>query len=202
MKAWRYLVLTGGSVIALASQACAQDQGRVGPAADPSEPARPAEASSPQEAASAPASQEQELVVTGIRQSLERAAAIKQNAVQVVDSIVAQDIGKFPDPTTAAALQRVPGVQVQYDRGNELVGVRIRGLPDTLTTVNGREVFTTTGRSFSLQDLPAEALARVDVVKSQTADLIEGGLAGTIDLRLNRPFSFREPTFIVNSRGI
>src|SRR3546814_16373496 len=61
-------------------------------------------------------SQGSEIVVTGIRSSLERAAEIKQNAVQVVDSIVAEDIGKLPDPTTAAALQRVPGVQVSNDR--------------------------------------------------------------------------------------
>jgi iron complex outermembrane recepter protein len=142
-----------------------------------------------------------DVVVTGIRQSLTRAAQIKQNATQVVDSIVAQDIGKLPDPTTAAALQRVPGIQVSVDRNNELGDVRVRGLPDVLTTVNGREVFTTSGRLFNLQDLPAEALAGVDVYKSQSPDLIEGGLAGVIDLRLNRPFSFTKPTVVLSSRG-
>ena len=143
----------------------------------------------------------EELVVTGIRSSLERAAEIKQNAVQVVDSIVAQDIGKLPDPTTAAALQRVPGIQVSVNRNNELGDVRVRGLPDILTTVNGREVFSTTGRNFDLQDMPAEALARIDVFKSQTPDLIEGGLAGVIDLKLNRPFSFNKPTVVLSARG-
>lgn len=142
-----------------------------------------------------------EIVVTGIRHSLERAADIKRESLQVVDAIVATDIGKLPDPTTAAALQRVPGVQVSTDRNNELSGVRIRGLPDILTTVNGREVFTTTGRNFDLQDMPAEALARVNVFKSQTADLIEGGLAGDIDLELNRPFSFTKPTFVLSGRA-
>ncbi|WP_170150898.1 TonB-dependent receptor plug domain-containing protein, partial [Hephaestia caeni] len=125
-----------------------------------------------------------QIVVTGIRRSLERAADIKRESVQVVDAIVAQDIGKLPDPTTAAALQRVPGVQVSTNRNNELGDVRVRGLPDVLTTVNGREVFTTTGRSFDLQDMPAEALSRVNVYKSQTADITEGGLAGVIDLEL------------------
>ncbi len=143
----------------------------------------------------------QDVVVTGIRESLEKAAQIKQNAIQVVDSIVAQDIGKLPDPTTAAALQRVPGIQVSVNRNNELGDVRVRGLPDVLTTVNGREVFTTTGRRLDLQDLPAEALARVDVFKSQTPDLIEGGLAGVIDLKLNKPFSFRKPTAVLSARG-
>ncbi len=148
-----------------------------------------------------PADTEAEVVVTGIRRSLERAAEIKQSAVQVVDSVVAQDIGKFPDPTTAAALQRVPGVQVVNNNNNELGGVRIRGLTDITTTVDGREVFTTNGRNFDLQDLPAEALSRVDVFKSQTADLIEGGVAGAIDLKLNKPFSFRKPTVVLSARG-
>jgi TonB-dependent receptor len=141
------------------------------------------------------------IVVTGIRGSLERAATIKKNALQVVDSIVAQDIGKLPDPTTAAALQRVPGIQVSVNRNNELGDVRVRGLPDVLTTVNGREVFTTTGRRLDLQDVPAEALARIDVYKSQTPDLIEGGLAGVIDLALNKPFSFNKPTAVFSTRG-
>lgn len=139
--------------------------------------------------------------MTGVRQSLERAAEIKQNATQVVDSIVAQDIGKLPDPTTAAALQRVPGIQVSVNRNNELGDVRVRGLPDILTTVNGREVFTTTGRRLDLQDLPAEALARVDVYKSQTPELIEGGLAGVIDLQLNKPFNFTKPTLVASGRA-
>src|SRR3546814_6734076 len=103
-----------------------------------------------------------------MRSSLERAAEIKQNAVQVVDSIVAEDIGKLPDPTTAAALQRVPGVQVSNDRNNELSGVKIRGLSDISTTADGRAIFTTTGRAFDLKDLHAQALKRVDVFKSQT----------------------------------
>lgn len=142
-----------------------------------------------------------EIVVTGIRASLDRAATIKQNATQIVDSIVAQDIGKLPDPTTAAALSRVPGIQVSNNRNNELGDVRVRGLPDVLTTINGREVFTTTGRKFDLQDLPAEALARVDVYKSQSPDLIEGGLAGVIDLALNRPFNFKKPTVVLSARA-
>ncbi|HWV61280.1 MAG TPA: TonB-dependent receptor [Sphingopyxis sp.] len=141
-----------------------------------------------------------DIVVTGVRQSLERAAEVKRNATQVVDSIVATDIGKLPDPTVAAALQRVPGIQVQNDRNNELSTVRIRGLTDILTTVNGREVVTTTGRGFDLQDVPAEALARIDAFKSQTADQIEGGVAGALDLRLNRPFSFRDPTLVLTAR--
>jgi TonB-dependent receptor len=151
--------------------------------------------------AEAPQDTDDAIVVTGIRRSLERAADIKRDSVQVVDAIVAQDIGKLPDPTTAAALQRVPGVQVSTNRNNELGDVRVRGLPDVLTTVNGREVFTTVGRNFDLQDMPAEALSRVNVFKSQTADLTEGGLAGVIDLQLNRPFNFKDPTVVLGGRA-
>lgn len=143
----------------------------------------------------------EEIVVTGIRQSLERAADIKRESLQVVDSIVAEDIGKFPDATTAAALQRVPGIQVTVGSNNEIVGVRIRGLDDILTTLDGRELFSTTGRGFALQDLPAEALARVDVIKSSTANLIEGGLAGVTDLRLQKPFNFNKPTVVAAARA-
>lgn len=142
----------------------------------------------------------EEIIVTGVRKSMERAAELKRDAVQVVDSVVATDIGKLPDSTVAAALQRVPGIQVQNDRNNELSNVRIRGLTDISTTLNGREVITTTGRGFDLKDVPAEALARIDAFKSQTADQIEGGVAGAIDLRLNRPFNFREPTLVVTGR--
>ncbi|WP_217705464.1 TonB-dependent receptor [Peristeroidobacter soli] len=143
----------------------------------------------------------EEIIVTGIRGSLEAAADIKRQSVQVVDSIVAEDIGKFPDPTTAAALQRVPGVQVSIGNNNEIVGVLIRGLSDIQTTLDGRELFSTNTRNFQFQDLPADALARVDVIKSATADLIEGGIAGVTDLRLHKPFDFNEPTVVVGARA-
>ncbi|MEE4452952.1 TonB-dependent receptor [Novosphingobium resinovorum] len=170
-------------------------QARKSPAA-----ARPVEQVAVPAADDVPAEAEPAIVVTGIRSSLERAADVKRNAVQVVDSIVAEDIGKLPDPTTAAALQRVPGIQVETDRNNELTNVRIRGLTDIGRTLNGREMFTTTSRDFDVKDVPAQALSRIDVFKSQTADLIEGGVAGAIDLKLNQPFNFKKPTFVVTAR--
>lgn len=145
----------------------------------------------------------EEVVVVGLRASLEAAAEIKQNSDQVVDSIVADDIGKFPDNTTAAALQRVPGVQVFVGDNNEIVGPIIRGIADILTTLDGREIFTGVGRGFAFQDLPAEALAGADVYKSNTANMIEGGVAGTINLKLHKPFDFKEGlTAAINTRGI
>ncbi len=114
----------------------------------------------------------QTVVVIGQRNSLQKAANIKRRSDNVVDSIVADDIGKFPDNTVAAALQRVPGVQTSNGYNNEIQGVIIRGLGDIETTLDGREIFTGVGRGFAFQDLPAESVSGVDVYKSNSADLI------------------------------
>ncbi len=145
----------------------------------------------------------EEVVVVGLRASLEAAQKIKQEADQVVDAIVADDIGKFPDNTVAAALQRVPGIQTVVGFNNEIANPLIRGIGDILTTVDGREMFTGVGRGFAFQDLPAEAIAGANVYKSSSANLIEGGVAGNIDLRLHKPFNFGEGTTAAfNLRGI
>jgi TonB-dependent receptor len=129
------------------------------------------------------------VVVTGVRASVKSALDIKKKSDQIVESIVAEDIGKLPDNNVIEALQHVTGVQISRNaaEANQLL---IRGLPDIATLVNGREIFTSTGRFVTLQDIPAELLARVDVEKSSRADDIEGGIAGLIDVRLHRPFDF------------
>ncbi len=133
------------------------------------------------------AAPEQEIVVTGIRASISSAQNIKRNSDQIVDSIVAEDIGKLPDVNVAEALQRVSGIQVARDRG-EGAGIAIRGLTQVLTTMNGREVFTAgDGRSFNLQDVPAELVAGLDVYKTPSANLIEGGIGGVVDVRTRKP---------------
>jgi iron complex outermembrane recepter protein len=130
-----------------------------------------------------------EIVVTGVRASVKSALDEKKNSDQVRDSIVAEDIGKLPDNNVIEALQHVTGVQISRNaaEANQLL---IRGLPDINTLLNGREIFTSTGRFVSLQDIPAELLQRVDVEKSARADDIEGGIAGVVDVRLHRPFDF------------
>jgi TonB-dependent receptor len=170
------------------------------PAGSDTSPLPNTAAAAPQAAAPGADGEGAEIVVTGIRASLAKAAEIKRNAPQIVDSIIAQDIGKFPDPTTAAALQRVPGVQVTVGGNNEIVSPLVRGLSDILTTLDGREIFTAEGRGFAFQDLPAEAIARVDVFKSNTANLIEGGVAGSIDLRLNKAFNYTKPTIALSGK--
>ncbi|OHT20624.1 TonB-dependent receptor [Edaphosphingomonas haloaromaticamans] len=131
-----------------------------------------------------------DIIVTGQRASLEAARNVKRNSDLVVDSIVAEDIGKLPDTSVASALQRIAGVQVQNGFNNEIQNPIIRGIGDILTTLDGREIFTGVGRGFSFQDLPAEAIGGIDVYKSNSANLIEGGVAGVIDMKLQKPFNF------------
>lgn len=130
-----------------------------------------------------------EIVVTGLRQSLQSAQAIKRNSDQQIDSIVASDIGKLPDVALSDVAARIPGVQVDRS-GGEASRVLIRGLPDFATTYNGREIFTAESRAVALQDFPAGAIAAIEVFKTTTADLVEGGLAGEVNVRSRKPFDF------------
>lgn len=140
------------------------------------------------------------VTVTGTRQAAQSAQSIKRNAEQVLDSIVADDIGKFPDKNVAEILGRVPGVQVIRQNG-EAGNVVIRGLGGIVTLYNGREMFTAAGRSLFLADVPVAMLQRVDVYKSQGADMVEGGTSGVIDVRTNRPFDFKDAQAAFNVRA-
>lgn len=129
-------------------------------------------------------------VVTSLRASAVKALEVKRNSPQIVDAIVAEDIGKFPDNNVVESLQRMPGVQVtDYGRG-VIAHVTIRGLDDITTTVNGRNIFTASGLALSLQDVPASLVAEVDVKKTRAASDIETGIAGVLDVRTHRPFDF------------
>lgn len=140
--------------------------------------------------------------VSGIRGSLNKALNIKRQSMNLVDAIVAEDIGKFPDNNVVEALQRVSGVQVTDRGAGEVSSVSIRGLTDVTTTVNGRTIFTASGRSVALADIPASLLSGVDVYKTRSADLIESGIAGQIDIHTQRPFDFEGSKVVVAARGI
>ncbi|EJL34337.1 TonB-dependent receptor [Novosphingobium sp. AP12] len=132
-----------------------------------------------------------DIVVTGVRASLQSAQSIKQNSPQIVDSIVAEDIGKLPDRNIAEALQRIPGIQVQRTYG-EGSSVAIRGLTQVRTELNGRDIFTASGTNqLSLEDIPSELLGGIDVYKNPSADLTEDQLSGTINFRTRKPFDFK-----------
>ncbi|MCE4371874.1 TonB-dependent receptor [Xanthomonas hortorum] len=128
--------------------------------------------------------------VTGTRSSVTKAQLVKQNAEQIVDSIVAEDIGKLPDNNVAEALQRISGIQITRNYG-EGSSIAIRGLTQVRTELNGRDIFTANdGRGLSFEDVSAELLGGVNVYKNPSADMIEGGLGGTVDLRTRLPFDY------------
>jgi TonB-dependent receptor len=147
-----------------------------------------------------PADSAPAIIVTGQRAALASAQNIKRDAPQIVDSIVAEDIGKFPDNAVSDSLQRITGVQVFRDSG-ETNRVVIRGLPNVVTTLNGREIFTGSGRGFAFQDLPAEAVSQLNVYKTSSADLIEGGIAGLVNIDLHKPFDFKGFSIAATARG-
>lgn len=142
------------------------------------------------------------IIVKGVRASITKSLANKRRATQVVDLIVAEDIGKLPDNNVVDALQRVTGVQVTGRTGGEATAISIRGLPDIATTWNGRNVFTASGRQFALQDIPANLVRQIDVYKTRAADQLETGLAGQVDVATLRPFDFKGPEISVAARGI
>lgn len=162
------------------------------------DPAGPAQVPDQQDTAET----EEDIVVTGIRASLREALDIRRDSIQIVDSIVAEDVGKLPDNNVIEALQRVTGIQVTNRGAGEAGAISIRGLPDALTTQNGRNIFTASGRAFALQDIPANLVKRIDVYKTRSADQIETGIAGQIDVFTRRPFDFDGFAISGVARGI
>lgn len=147
-------------------------------------------------AQTASAEKVEEIIVSGQRASIQSAQDVKKNSTVVVDSIVAEDIGKLPDRSVTEALQRVPGVTVGRYTNNDAEhpaaegsGVAVRGLTQVRSELNGRDVFSAaSGRGLSFEDVPAELMYAVDTYKSPSADMIEGGLGGTVNLRTRMPF--------------
>ncbi|MEA9562367.1 TonB-dependent receptor [Xanthomonas campestris] len=135
--------------------------------------------------------------VRGVRASLIKSQVIKRDATQIVDSVSAEDIGALPDRSVTETLQRVSGVTIDRFMARsdpdhfsaEGSGVMIRGLTQVRGELNGRDVFSAaSGRGLSFEDVPAELMAGVDVYKNPSAEIIEGGLGGTVNLRTRMPF--------------
>lgn len=131
------------------------------------------------------------VTVTGVKASLTKSLAIKRTSEQVVESVVAEDIGKLPDNNVVEALQRVTGIQVTNRAGGEVGTLSIRGLPDIATTWNGRNIFTASGTQVALQDIPSTLVRQIDVYKTRDASQLENGIAGQIDVKSLRPFDFK-----------
>ena len=138
--------------------------------------------------------------VTGMLGSMKAAALRKRTDGRIVDAIVAEDIGKLPDNNIAEALQRITGVSINSDFG---VGdsVSIRGLSQNRVELNGRSTVGDSRDGISLQDFPSSFLKAVEVVKSPTADMIEGALGGTVSLRTVRPLELEKFTAAMSLDG-
>lgn len=149
----------------------------------------------------------EEVVVTGVRAAQQAAIEIKRDALQIVDSISAEDIGKLPDVTISDSLQRIAGIQIRRDAG-EGSQVALRGLPQVTTMLNGEQYLgansvTTVQPNFG--DIPSQLFSGVDVYKTSSANLLNAGITGTINLRTRRPFDlpqgFTASTAVEGSYG-
>ncbi len=143
----------------------------------------------------------EEVIVTGIRASLERSMDIKREAKGVVDAISAEDIGKFPDSNLAESLQRITGVSIDR-RNGEGSRITVRGFgPDfNMITLNGRMMpassldqgvgggGTSESRGFDMDNIASEGVAGVEVYKTSKANIVSGGIGATINLKTVKPF--------------
>lgn len=135
----------------------------------------------------------EEVVVTGIKGSLQRAMDVKRDAVGVVDAISAEDMGKMPDSNLAESLQRIPGVSIDRVNG-EGSKVTVRGLAGdyNLVTLNNRQMPASsfgTSRSFDFANLASEGISAVEVFKTGRADLQSGGMGALINVVTPRPLN-------------
>ncbi len=165
-----------------------------------------------------PISTLEDVVVTGIRRSLEQSIEAKRASSDIVDVVSAEDIGKMPDKNIADSLQRVPGITISsqgaseggFDE-NDRVSMRGTNPSLTQTLINGHNVAAgdwfvlnqtgTVGRSVSYTLLPSELVSQIVVHKSSQASLIEGGVAGSVDIITRKPLDFAKPFTFEASAG-
>ena len=173
----------------------------------------PATAPTDEAAPDADADDSNAIVVTGFRESLTSALAIKRNETAAIDAIKAEDIAEFPDLNLAESLQRIPGVAISRVNG-EGRNISVRGLGPEYTRVriNGMEAIGTTGgtdnsggvnrgRGFAFNIFSSDLFSNLAVRKTATADVEEGSLGATVDLTITRPFDFRDPTVSLSAQG-
>ncbi|MEI6894432.1 MAG: TonB-dependent receptor [Colwellia sp.] len=146
----------------------------------------------------------EQITVTGIRGSLEKSTEVKRSLDIVADIISAEDIGKFPDQNLAESLQRISGVQISRNRG-EGDDVSIRGLSPAFTRIqfNGRTLPSATGgRSFDFTILPSDFVSSLEVYKTPSADMEEGALSGTVNVKTPRPLALGESSFVTSIKAV
>ena len=181
MQARRARLMTGGAFVAIAFAFAGAAQ---------------AQSQDPEE------TEVDEVVVTGIRSSIESSIATKRNETSIVEVVTAEDIGKLPDVSIAESLGRLPGLALQRLDGRGQ-NISIRGLGPDFTTalLNGREqVSTGDNRGVEFDQYPSELLGSVVVYKTPDAALTGQGLAGTADLRVIRPLEYGRRALAANVR--
>jgi len=169
------------------------------------------------QSATAPAVQQgeeiEEVVVTGFRRSLADSTAAKKASVGFVDSIFAEDIGKFPDSNLAESFNRIPGITITRETSGEGINIAIRGLGTNFTRVllndapvaiasTGRTDSQNTNREVDLDMFPTELFSQLTVHKSSDAHTLEGGAAGTVNMRMARPFDKEGGRLAYSIQGI
>src|ERR1700722_16905641 len=159
-----------------------------------------------------------EIVVTGIRKSLDVSLEVKRSSTELTEVVTAEDIGKMPDKNVADSLARLPGVTTSAAGANEggfdendRVSMRGTNPSLTQTLINGHGVAAgdwfvldqvqTVGRSVSYTLLPSEIMSKVVVQKSSSASLTEGGVAGSVDIITRKPLEFSKEFTLEASAG-
>lgn len=143
------------------------------------------------------------IIVSGVRYSIAKSIETKRNAINIVDAVVAEDIGKFPDENLAEALQRIPGVTITRNRG-EGQNISVRGLGGdyNVTTLDGRLLATeNTGRTFNFDVIAAELVGGLEVYKTPLAELPEGGIGSVVNINTRRPLDLGGFTFAASAKA-
>jgi TonB-dependent receptor len=160
----------------------------------------------------------EEVVVTGMRASLESAMDVKRDAIGVVDAISAEDIGKFPDTNLAESLQRITGISIDRRNGEgALVTARGFGAQYNMVTLNGRTMpaadafgggnsgdggVAGQSRAFNFANLSSESISAIEVYKTGKADIATGGIGATLNVKTARPFDNDEPVVNVGLKAV
>ncbi|MGI9392326.1 MAG: TonB-dependent receptor plug domain-containing protein, partial [Parvibaculales bacterium] len=139
----------------------------------------------------------EEIVVVGVRSSIEKSIDDKRNASGIKDVITAEDIGQLPDDNIAEALQRVTGIQMARTAEGGGSTVQIRGVSNNNVQINGQDFVGGVGgdRSVNFGDIPSELFSGIEVLKTQTASMTEGSLGGTVNFKTRRPLEINKDRF-------
>jgi len=191
------VILLAATMLATSAPAFAQEQ----PAPTPPGPAPQGDATQ-SVATGAPSTNENAIVITGFRHSLQSSTNAKRQSVGFTDTIFAEDIGKFPDTNIAESFNRIPGITISREITGEGLEVSIRGLGPNFTRVllnnapvavasTGRTDAQSANREVDLDLFPTELFTQLTVQKSPTAAMLEGGAAGTVNMRSARPFDYK-----------